>query len=168
VVGVTVVIMDRLGSLFRYDLKTGSLGKLEASSLPNNLEAYLQKRLSLGGVEHTNLAGAEAQMEFRAHDITFLPDRKELAVLYDQFDETLGKLRTAVSVIPFDVATLAATGEWQIEFGSGTYAPGMAAFSGGRMACRGNDKLYLSLDDHAIHNPQVAQDSSTVFGRSSS
>jgi aldose sugar dehydrogenase len=165
VVDARVVILDRLGSLYRFDLKTGSFGKLQLPPLPNNLEAYLYQRLSLAGVEHANLAGAEAQMEFRAHDITFLADRKELAVLYDQFDETLGKLRTAVSVIPIDVATLAATSDWQSKFTSDAYAPGMAAFSGGRMAYRGNDKLYLSVSDHAIVSPQVSQDSSAAFGK---
>ena len=104
-------------------------------------------------------------MEFRAHDITFLPDRNELAVAYDQFDETLGKLRTAVSVIPIDVATLAATGDWQTKFTSDPYAPGNSLFSGGRMAYRGKDKLYLSLGDHAIYNPQVSLDPNTTFGK---
>jgi len=165
IVGATVVIMDRLGSLYRYDLTTGSFGKLQLPRLPNNLEAYLRERRSLGGVEQVNLAGAEAQMEFRAHDIAFLSDRNELAALYDRFDETLGKLRTAISVIPIDVATLAATGDWQTKFTSEPYAPGMAAFSGGRMAYRGKDKLYLALGDHAIYDPPVAQDLNTAFGK---
>jgi aldose sugar dehydrogenase len=165
VVGTTVVIMDRLGSLYRYDFKGGSFGELRLPPLPNNLKAYLHQRPSLSGVERANLASADAQLEFRAHDITFLPDRKELAVIYDQFDETLGKLRTAVSVIPIDVSTLAATGDWQAKFTSETFAPGIAAFTGGRMAYRGNDKLYLSVADHAIYNPQVAQDSNTAFGK---
>jgi aldose sugar dehydrogenase len=165
VVDAAIVILDRLGSLYRYDLKAGSFEKLQFPPLPNNLENYLRRRPSLDGVEHANLAGAEAQMEFRAHDITFLPDRKNLAVLYDQFDETLGKLRTAVSVIPIDVATLAATGDWQTIFTSDTYAPGYASFAGGRMAYRGNDKLYLSVGDHAMYKQQVAQDSNTAFGK---
>jgi glucose/arabinose dehydrogenase/cytochrome c2 len=165
IVGATIVIVDRLGSLYRYDLTTGSFGKLLLPPLPNNLEAYLRKRRSLGGVEQPNLADAEANMEFRAHDVAFLSDRNELAVLYDRFDETLGRLRTTVSVIPIDVATLAATGDWQTKFTSGTYAPGMAAFSGGRMAYRGRDKLYVGIGDHAIYDPPVAQDPDTPFGK---
>jgi glucose/arabinose dehydrogenase len=164
-VGTTIIIMDRLGSFYRYDLQTGTFGKLRLPQLPNNLEAYLRQRQSLSGVEHVNLAGPEAQNEFRAHDIAFLPDRKELAVLYDQFDEKLEKLRTAVSVVPIDVATLAATTDWQTKFTSIPFDPGMAAFSGGRMAYRGDDQLYLSIGDHAIYNPQVAQDSDTTFGK---
>jgi glucose/arabinose dehydrogenase/cytochrome c2 len=160
-----VVIMDRLGAIYRYDLRTGSFGKLRLPPLPNNLEVYLHQRPGLGGVEHANLAGPEAQMEFRAHDITFLQDRKELAAVYDQFDEALGKLRTVVSVIPIDVATLAATGDWQTIYTSETFTPGNAAFSGGRMAYRGSDKLYLSIGDHAIYNPQVSQNSNTAFGK---
>jgi aldose sugar dehydrogenase len=164
-VGATVVIVDRLGSVYRYDLKTGCFGKLPLPPLPNNLEAYLHQRSSLDGVEQRNLAGVEAQMEFRAHDIIFLPDRKELAILYDRFDEAMGKLRTVVSVIPINVATLAATGDWQMKFTSETFAPGMAAFSGGRMAYRGNGKLYLSIGDHAIYVPQVSQESNSAFGK---
>ena len=165
VVGTTVVIMDRLGSFYRYDLKSGTFGKVPLPPLPNNLEAYLHQRADMAGVEHVNLAGPEAQMEFRAHDITFLPDRKELAVLFDRFDETAGKLRTVVSVIPIDVATLAATGDWLTEFTSGTFAPGFASFSGGRMAYRGDNELYLSIGDHAIYNPQAAQEPNSTFGK---
>jgi glucose/arabinose dehydrogenase/cytochrome c2 len=165
VVDAAVVIMDRLGNFYRYDSKTGSFGKLPLPPLPNNLEAYLHQRPNLSGVDHANLAGPEAQMEFRAHDIAFLPDRKELAVVYDLFDDTLGKLRTAVSVVPIDVATLAAAGDWQTIYTSETFAPGNAAFAGGRMLYRGHDKLYLSIGDHAIYDPQVSQDSNTAFGK---
>ena len=165
IVGATVVIVDRLGSFYRYDLKTGSFGKLQLPPLPNNLEAYLRERRNLAGVQHGNLASAEANVEFRAHDVTFLSDRNELAVAYDRFDETLGKLRTVVSVIPIDVATLVATGDWQTKFTSDPYAPGSAAFAGGRMAYRAKDKLYLSLGDHYIYEPPVAQDPNTTFGK---
>jgi hypothetical protein len=164
-VGSEIVIMDRLGSLFRYDLNTGTFGKLGLPPLPNNLETYLRQRSNVAGVEQPNLAGAEAQMEFRAHDITFLPDRKELAVMYDRFDDTLGKMRTTVSVIPIDVAALTATGDWQTIFTSEPYAPGNAAFAGGRMVYRGNDKLCMSVGDHAIYNPPVAQEPNTTFGK---
>jgi cytochrome c2 len=165
IVDATVVIVDRLGSFFRYDLKTGSFGKLQLPPLPNNLEAYLHERWNLNGAQHANLVGAEANDEFRTHGITFVSDRNELAVAYDQFDETLGKLRTAVSTISIDVATLAATGDWQTKFTSDPYPPGTAPFSGGRMAYRGKDKLYLSLGDHLIYNPPVAQDANKTFGK---
>jgi glucose/arabinose dehydrogenase len=165
IVGATVVIVDRLGSFYRYDLKNGSFGKLQLPPLPNNLEAYLRERRNLSGVQHANLVGAEAQDEFRTHDVTFLSDRNELAVAYDRFDETLGKLRTVVSVIPIDVATLVATADWQTKFTSDPYAPGSAPFAGGRMAYQGKDKLYLSLGDHHIYDPPVSQDPNTTFGK---
>jgi aldose sugar dehydrogenase len=164
-VGATVVIVDRLGSFYSYDLKTSSFQKLSLPTLPNNLEVYLRRRSHLDGVENRNLAGSEAQMEFRAHDITFLPDRKEVAVLYDQFDDALGKLRTVVSVLPIDGGNLMSTGDWQMKFTSETFDPGNAAFSGGRMAYRGQDKLYLSVGDHAIYDPRVSQESNTAFGK---
>jgi aldose sugar dehydrogenase len=164
-VGTTIVIVDRLGGLYRYDLTTGSFGTLQVPPLPNQLQPYLRERRNLSGVERVNLAGADAQMEFRAHDVAFLSDRNELAVLYDRFDETLGKLRTAVSIIPIDLATLAATGDWQTKFISDAYPPGMAAFAGGRMAYRGRDRLYLALGDHFIYDPPVAQDPNSSFGK---
>jgi hypothetical protein len=109
--------------------------------LPNNLEAFLLNR-------PVNLAVAPND-QFRAHDVAFLPDRRELAVAYDKVDTSLGKLRTAVSVIPIDVATLAATGAWQELFTSDPYSYGQGITSaGGRMAYRGDGKLYLTLGDH--------------------
>ena len=148
VVDMTVIILDRLGGLYRYDLTTGSFEPLRTPPLPNNLEAYLQ-----GDGSRINLAAADPYV-FRAHGITFLSDRKELAVAYDKFDATLGTLRTAVSVIPIDITTLAATGTWQQIFISDAYAPGSATNSGGRMAYRGDGKLYLTLGDHHITETQ--------------
>jgi cytochrome c2 len=160
-----VLIVDRLGSLYRYDLTTSAFEQLRLPPLPNNLQAYLHQRPSLDGTKRANLASAEAWNEFRTYDITFLSDRRELAVSYDQFDATLGKLRTAVSVIPVDVITFAATGDWRLIFTSDPYAPGSSPFGSGRMAYRGDDKLYLTLGDHGIYTRRVAQDSSTTFGK---
>jgi hypothetical protein len=75
---------------------------------PNNLEAFLVQRPG----PPVNLADAPND-EFRARGIIFLSDRKELAVAYDKFDETISQIRTVVSLIPFDPATLTATGAWQ-------------------------------------------------------
>jgi hypothetical protein len=118
VVGTTVIILDRLGGLYRYDLVAGSFGRLPGiPPLPNHLEAYLVHRPG----PPVNLADAPND-EFRARDIIFLSERKELAVAYDKFDETLGKIRTVVSVIPFDAATLTASGAWQQVFASDAFA----------------------------------------------
>jgi aldose sugar dehydrogenase len=165
IVGATVVIVDRLGTFYRYDLTTGSFGKLQLPPLPNDLEAYVRQRRNLGGVERVNLADAAAHEEFRTHDISFLADRSELAVVYDRFDRSSGTLRTAVSLIPIDVATLTATADWRTIFTSEPYAPGNAQFSGGRMAYRGENKLYVAFGDHQIYDPPVAQDHNTTFGK---
>jgi hypothetical protein len=45
VVGTTVIILDRLGGLYRYDFTAGSSGVLSGvPRLPNNLEAFLVQR----------------------------------------------------------------------------------------------------------------------------
>jgi hypothetical protein len=44
VVGTTVIILDRLGSLYRCDLITGSFAAAGIPRLPNNLDAYLVQR----------------------------------------------------------------------------------------------------------------------------
>jgi len=165
VIGHVVIIVDRLGSFYAYDLTTSSFKQLPLPALPNNLTEYLHHRARLDGLAQINLAGAESQGEFRVYDITYLSDRQALAVSYDQFDSTLGKLRTAVSVIPIDAVSLAATDDWQTILTSDAYTPGTALFGGGRMAYRGSDKLYLTLGDHGIYYPKVAQDSTTTFGK---
>jgi hypothetical protein len=129
VVEATVVILDRLGGLYRYDLTTGSFEALRTPPLRNNLEAYLQR---------PDLRTSNGNDEFRAHGVTFLADRQELAVAYDKFDAAFGKLRTAVSIIPIDFSTFAATGTWRQIFVSDPYAPDSASSSGGRMAYRRN------------------------------
>lgn len=151
-----VVILDRLGGLYRYDLTSGSFALLRIPSLPNNLQAYLQ---------HPELRTANGNDEFRAHDIIFLPDRKELAAAYDKFDPALRKLRTSVSIIPIDPTTLASQGAWQQIFVSDPYEPGAASESGGRMAYRGDGTLYLALGAHYITEPKISQDPNTTFGK---
>jgi hypothetical protein len=162
VVGTTVIILDRLGRLYRYDLKTRAFGLLPGiPQLPNNLEAYLAHRPGLP----VNLAEAPND-EFRARSITLLPDRKELAVAYDKFDETSDKIRTVVSVIPFDVTTLAASGAWQQIFASDVFAYLQGITSGaGILTYRGDGKLYLTLGDHYTVDPKVSEDSNSTFGK---
>ena len=162
VAGTTVIIVDRLGGLNRYDLTTGSFGTLPGvPRLPNNLEAYLVQRPG----PPVNLADAPND-EFRARDIIFVSDHKELAVAYDKFDETLGKIRTVVSVIPFDVMTLTTTGPWRNIFASDPFGYGQGITSGGGMlAYRGDSKLYLTVGNHYTVNPKVSEDPNTTFGK---
>jgi hypothetical protein len=161
VVGTTVIILDRLGGLYRYDLTTGSFGLLPGiPRLPNNLDAYLVQRPG----PPVNLADAPND-EFRARDIIFLSDRKELAVAYDKFDETLGKLQTVVSVIPFDVMTLRAAGAWKQIFASDAFLFGGITSGAGRLAYREDEKLFLTVGDHYIFDPKVSEDPNTTFGK---
>jgi cytochrome c2 len=161
VVGTTVIILDRLGGLYRYDLTTRSFGLLPGvPKLPNNLEAYLVH----GPGPSVNIA-EETHNEFRARDITFLPDRKELAVAYDKFDEVVGKLRTIVSLIPFDVTTLVATGPWREVFASDAFGVDDGGLAGaGRLASRGDNKIYVTIGDHDI-DPAPSEDPNTTLGK---
>ncbi|MGD0107843.1 MAG: PQQ-dependent sugar dehydrogenase [Rhodopila sp.] len=162
VVGTTVVILDRLGGLYRYDVTTGSFGLLPGiPRLPNNLDAYLVQRPG----PPVNLADAPND-DFRARDIIFLSDRSELAAAYDKFDETLGKMRTVVSVIRFDVTTLAAAGGWQEIFASDAFAASEGIASGaGRLAYNGGGDLYVAVGGHDIVYPKVSEDPNTTLGK---
>jgi cytochrome c2 len=161
-VGATVIILDRLGGLYRYELSTSSFSRLQTPRLPNNIDAYVLQRPD----SRYDLADANSNDEFRAHDVVFLSDRKELAVAYDKFDPALGTMNTAVSVIPFDAVATAAIGMWDQVFISDAYAP-LAGISsgGGRLAYRGDGKLYLTLGDHYITNPKVSMDPRKTFGK---
>jgi cytochrome c2 len=158
----SVLILDRLGGFYRFDVTRNSFETLQIPRLPNDLETYLHHRLD----STYDLADVNSKDEFRAYDVTFLSDRKELAVSYDKYDATLDKLRTAVSVIPIDSATLAATGDWEQVFISEPYPPTTSWSAGGRMAYRGDGKLYLAVGDHEILiDPNLSQDPSTTFGK---
>jgi glucose/arabinose dehydrogenase/cytochrome c2 len=161
VAGTAVIILDRLGRLYSYDLKTGVFGLLPIPKLANKLEEYLVQRPG----PPVNLADARND-EFRARSITFLSDREELAVAYDKFDETLGKLRTVVSVISFDVEKLTATGDWRQIFSSDAFAyfDGITA-GAGILAYRGDGRLYLTLGDHYTVDPKLSEDPRSTFGK---
>jgi len=157
-IGSTTIVLDRLGGLYRYDLATGEFKRLSLPPLPNNVEAYFKL-----GALRIGLTDEHANNVFRTYGITFLSDRRELAVAYDQFDAASGMFKTAVSVIPMDTSTFTATGNWQTIFISDPYAPGAAFASGGRMAYGKNGKLYLSVGDHMV--AQAAQDLNSTFGK---
>jgi cytochrome c2 len=167
VAGDAIIILDRLGNLYSYDLKSGVFGLLPGiPKLPNKLEEYLVKRPG----PPVNLADAPND-EIRARSITVLPDRQELAVAYDRFDEALGKLRTVASVISFDVATLGTSGDWRQIFSSDPfpYEPagpesGITG-GGGILAYRGDGKLYLILGDHFRADPKISQNPASTFGK---
>ena len=164
VVGTTVIILDRLGGLYRYDMTIGSFGMLSGiPQLPNNLAAYLVQRPG----PPVNLADAPNGGEFRARDIIFLSDRNELVVAFDKFDETFGKTRIVVSIIPFDPMTLTAKGSWQQIFASDGIGFGVGAglCGAGRLAYRGDGKLYLTVGDYCILDQKVADDPDTTLGK---
>jgi aldose sugar dehydrogenase len=161
-VGSSVIILDRLGGLYRYDLTTDSFAPLQIPRLPNNLEAYVHHRPD----SRYDLDDANSKDEFRAYDVVLLSDRKELAVSYDKYDATLDKLNTAVSVIPIDIATVDAIGDWEQIFISDPHAPTTSWSGGGRMAYRGDGKLYLAVGDHEVlTDPNVSQDPTTTLGK---
>ena len=163
VVGTTVIILDRLGGLYRYDLTTGFFGMLPGiPRLPNNLDAYLVQRPG----PPVNLADAPND-DLRARDIIFLQDRKELAAAYDKFDKPLGKLRTVVSVIPFDSTTFAATGTWRDIFSSDAFLSADISQGAGRLAYSGDGKLYLTIGDHEIITQRYPMIRTQVLERSS-
>lgn len=162
VVGKSVIILDRLGGLYRYDLASRSFTKLSGvPQLPNNLGAYLAWRPGPAA----NLADAPNDDELRARDIVYLPDRKELAAAYDKFDLALGKLRTVVSTIPFDATTMTAAGPWNDVFYGDGFLHGGITSGAGRLAYKGEGKLYLTLGDHYVVAPKVSEDDSTTFGK---
>jgi glucose/arabinose dehydrogenase len=157
-VGKTIIILDRLGNFYCYDLSTKSFGLLPGiAKIPNNLDAYLAHRPG----PPVNLADAVNDY-FRARDLIFLPERKQLAAVYDKFDG--GKVRTVVSLIAFDPAAFTTTGNWQQVFASDVFYNDIGVTSGGGMLANRGDKLYLTVGDHYMMEPGVSDPNST-FGK---
>lgn len=161
-VGSSVIILDRLGGLYRYDVRTELFARMQIPKLPNDLDEYIRHRLD----PSHDLTDSNSKDEFRAYDVEFLSDRKELAVSYDKYDASLDKLRTAVSVIPIDVVSLNATGDWEQVFISDPYQPTTSWSGGGRMAYRGGGDLYVAIGDHEVlTDPNLSQDPGSTFGK---
>ena len=92
----TVIILDRLGGMYSYELPNGPFEPLQKfprcrtilrailPTVPAPLSIWLTPQATSSG----------------ARDLIYLADRRELAATYDKFDETTGKIRTVVSVIP--------------------------------------------------------------------
>src|SRR5262249_22189554 len=77
----------------------------------------------------------------------------------------LGKIRTVVSIIPFSVATLTASGAWHEVFASDAFIDGGITSGAGMLAYRGDGKLYLTVGDHYTVDPKVSEDSKSTLGK---
>jgi cytochrome c2 len=161
-VGKTIIVLDRLGGIYSYGLPNGPFVPLKTiPPLPNNLKDYLAHRPG----PPINLADATND-QFRARDIIYLPDRRMLAACYDKFDEASGKLRTVVSVIPFDSATFSASGSWREVFATEAFPYDLGITSGaGMLAYRPNGTLRVAIGDHYITEPKVSEDDTSTFGK---
>jgi glucose/arabinose dehydrogenase len=148
--------------MYSYELPNGPFKPITSiPALPNNFKDYLAHRPG----PPINLADAPND-EFRARDIILLADRQELAASYDKFDETTDQIRTVVSVIPFNAATLTATGSWREVFASDAFAIDHGITSGaGMMAYRSDGKLYVSIGDHFVVQPKLSEDPNSTFGK---
>jgi hypothetical protein len=148
--------------MYSYELPNGPFEPLQRiPALPNDIKGYLAHRPG----PLVNLADAPND-EFRARDLIYLADRRELAAIYDKFDETTGKIRTVVSVIPFDATTLTAAGSWREVFASDAFPYGLGITSGaGMLAYQQTGKLYVSIGDRYVVQPKVSEDPNSTFGK---
>lgn len=153
-VGDRVVVLDRLGNLYVCSPDARRLDRLEFPSLPNNVADYLKMPDAVVD-----------EKRFRAYDIEYLPAAKLFAVSHELFDRELGKTRMAVSVIPVDEVALRPSGTWRTVFRSDPEPKGSSEESGGRLAVKEPQKLYLTIGTYFADEAKVSQDPASSFGK---
>jgi cytochrome c2 len=158
--GNSLLIADRMGLPFLFDLKSHEIIPLNWPNLPNNYSEFL------------NSGKAISKNNFRVHDLLCraTSDGFQIFLAHEFYDPSNGLTHLAVSslTVASDMTTHNTT--WSRIFTS-TALPGSsyaANGAGGRLAIEGNDDLYLTIGDYnldGILNPTiVAQDPKTDQG----
>src|SRR5262249_40190650 len=131
-IGNTVIVLDRLGSLYSYLSDSRNVNKLTFPEIPNNIASYLKQPESHLGTKM-----------FRAYNIEYLKFAKMFAVSHEYFDTQFKKTRMAVSVINIDDQTVKPIGSWNTIFLADLEPNGSNDASGGKLVSKAPDKLYL-------------------------
>jgi cytochrome c2 len=151
-VGDYILVLDRLGNIYSYRADGEQFEQHSFPKLPNHVEDYLETGALL---DHRR---------FRAYDVEYLSLSKMLAVSHEYFDVQLKSTRLAVSVISIDDAGRP-VGKWETVFLGDPEPNGPNELSGGRLAEKAVDEIYLSVGDYGITSPKVSEDPRSSFGK---
>jgi glucose/arabinose dehydrogenase len=158
-IGNSLVLLDRLGNLYKY--QDGELSKLNIKEIPNNLNDYiLHAGAQLGG---NNL---------RAHSIAYDDSTHRLYLGYTKF---IGKNTNQFAVDSIDIddskAGIESTGDWKNEFLSDPVSSNVGSQGGGGKIYILKRNLYISVgysdagDDGSEGMLTEAQNPKSTFGK---
>ena len=150
-IGNTVLILDRLGSIYSCT-PAGDVKKLDLPPLPNNISAYV------------GAGGAVESKSFRAYSIKYLSALRLLVASHESFDSERMTTRMAVSVIGIDEASLRPIGSWRTIFTSDPEPDAPNDTGGGRLAVD-QGKIYLTIGVYDVEQSKASQDAQSTFGK---
>ncbi len=160
-VGNAILVLDRLGHPFRFDLANDSIKPLKWPELPNNYSAFLKSDI------------ASFKSNFRVHDILCMKEGADyrIYVTHELFDLQNHRPRLVVSSLDVNAALTPRSSSWQ-RFFTSQILPGdtySANGAGGRLAADGKGGIYLTVGDYnldGVIHPGVAeaQNAKSDFG----
>ena len=159
--GTSILVVDRLGKPFAFNLNDKSPTALDWPDLPNNFSAFLKS------------PRADSKNNFRVHDVLCTKEANGYRVIlaHEFFDAETGHTHLVLSALHIDNQLHATNASWSRLFTS-TPLPGTsyaANGAGGRMALADKDNLILTVGDYnldGVLNPgKGAQDTSVDQGK---
>lgn len=141
-IGNGVLILDRLGQPFRFDLTNKTIDRVDWPLLPTDYDEFLKSPM------------AAAKSNFRVHDLLCVRQGSTYRVFaaHEFFDTAAGKTRLIVSDLHVDEGFKPLDKNWGTVFTSATL-PGTsyaANGAGGRMASDDKNGLYLTIGDYNL------------------
>jgi len=160
-VGNKIIVIDRLGKPFAFDMDDKSPAALDWPELPNNFSAFLKSPLAV------------SKNNFRVHDVLCTKERSGYRIIlaHEFFDPDTGKTHLVLSALHIDDQLHPRDASWSRLFMSSPLSgPSYAANgAGGRMALARNGDLILTVGDYnldGVLNPgKVAQDKTVDQGK---
>lgn len=160
--GNALIVLDRVGHPFRFNLEDQSVSALSWPQLPNNYDAFLDSAL------------APLKSNFRVHDMLCVQQGSQFRVYvaHEFFDTPLGHTRLVISFLDVDKNLQPESKGWQRLFASkplpGEYYGANGA--GGRLALDGKDAIYLTIGDYnldSVSYPSIeeAQNAESDLGK---
>ena len=153
-----IIIMDRLGSLYKYE--NNKITRADTPHIPNGIDDF---------IIHSQNKSLDIDT-FRTHSISYSEAQQALYASYEKYVDPAHN-RFEISSIKFDPHTQRSTGNWSIKFKSEEFSSKTFGLAGGGKILTAGDRTFFAVGDYGFYadktHPEMhaAQNPKTSFGK---
>lgn len=153
-----IIIMDRLGNLYKYENNT--VDRADAPHIPNGINDF---------IKHSKNKSLDIDT-FRTHSISYSAAQQALYASYEKYVDPAHN-RFEISSIKFDPQSKRTIGNWSVKFKSEKFSSKSFGLAGGGKILAVGDRIVFAVGDYGFYanktQPEMhsAQDPKTSFGK---